>query len=123
MKTRGSRSGNTKSAGRSYSHKQTGEIRRHRGDFMSTETRSALMSRIRGKDTGPERAVAGILLKLGLQPEYHARDLPGRPDLVLRSLRIAIFVDGDFWHGWRFEEWRLNLSERWGTQDRGQPPS
>ena len=80
---------------------------------MSPEKRSALMSRIRGKDTGPERAVGAIVAGLGLVAEFHARDLPGRPDLVLRERRIAIFVDGDFWHGWRFPVWRNKLSEKW----------
>jgi DNA mismatch endonuclease (patch repair protein) len=87
--------------------------RLHRGDIMSPEKRSALMSRIRGKDTGPERAVGKIVAALGLDAEYHARDLPGRPDVVLRDRRIAIFVDGDFWHGWRFSVWRKKLSEKW----------
>jgi len=89
------------------------QIRLHRGDIMSQEKRSALMSRIRGKDTGPERAVSAIVAALGVKAEFHARDLPGRPDLVLRGRRIAIFVDGDFWHGWRFPVWRNKLSEKW----------
>lgn len=80
---------------------------------MSPEKRSALMSRIRGKNTGPERAVGAIVDALGLEAEFHARDLPGRPDMVLRALRVAIFVDGDFWHGWRFPAWRRKLSEKW----------
>jgi DNA mismatch endonuclease (patch repair protein) len=71
------------------------------------------MSRIRGRDTGPERAVANILMSMGLLPEPHPKDVPGRPDFILRRRRIAIFVDGDFWHGWRFPEWRLKLSEKW----------
>lgn len=87
--------------------------RLHRGDIMSPEKRSALMSRIRGKNTGPERAVATIVAALGFNANFHARDLPGRPDLVLRGLRAAIFVDGDFWHGWRFPAWRRKLSEKW----------
>jgi DNA mismatch endonuclease (patch repair protein) len=80
---------------------------------MGPETRSAVMSRIRGKNTGPERVVAGMLRTLGLQPDVHVHDLPGRPDFAFRDLRIAIFVDGDFWHGWRFPAWRLKLSEKW----------
>jgi DNA mismatch endonuclease, patch repair protein len=80
---------------------------------MSSAKRSALMSKIRGKYTGPERAVAAIVAGLGLEAEYHVRDLPGRPDLVLRKRRVAIFVDGDFWHGWRFPIWRKKLSEKW----------
>jgi DNA mismatch endonuclease (patch repair protein) len=87
--------------------------RLHRGDIMSPEKRSALMSRIRGKNTGPERAVGAIVGALGLEAEFHVKDLPGRPDLVLRALRVAIFVDGDFWHGWRFPAWRRKLSEKW----------
>lgn len=88
-------------------------IRTHRGDIMSPATRSAVMARIKGKDTGPERAVARMLLDHGLKPECHVRDLPGRPDFVLRTRNVAIFVDGDFWHGWRFPAWRLKLSEKW----------
>jgi DNA mismatch endonuclease, patch repair protein len=89
------------------------EVRLHRGDIMSVEKRSALMSRIRGKGTKPELVVAGLLATTGLNWEEHAGDLPGRPDFVLRDSRVAIFVDGDFWHGWRFPTWRLKLSEKW----------
>ena len=51
------------------------------------------MSRIRGKDTGPERFMLALLSEAGHSPETHARDLPGRPDFVLRDHRVAIFVD------------------------------
>src|SRR4051794_31402439 len=87
--------------------------RAHRGDFMSPATRSRVMSRIRGKNTGPERIVAELLARAGLIAEPQARDLPGRPDFVLRKHRVVIFVDGDFWHGWRFSTWRHKLSEKW----------
>lgn len=87
-----------------------------RQDVMTVEQRSACMSRIRGKDTQPERFVLGILNEIGLEPESHVRDLPGRPDFVLRDRRIAIFVDGDFWHGWRFSRWRHKLAPFWETK-------
>jgi DNA mismatch endonuclease (patch repair protein) len=80
---------------------------------MSPEKRSALMARIRGKDTGPERAVAEALVARGWEFETHARDLPGRPDILFRTAMVAVFVDGDFWHGWRFPIWRDKLSEAW----------
>jgi len=80
---------------------------------MSPEKRSAVMAKIRGRDTGPERVVAGLLRDAGLTFESHARDLPGRPDFVFRDRRVAVFVDGDFWHGWRFPVWRDKLSEAW----------
>ena len=87
--------------------------RRHKGDIMAPEKRSAVMARIKGRDTGPERIMADTLAKHGLVWESHARDLPGRPDFVFREKKIVIFVDGDFWHGWRFPQWRDKLSEKW----------
>lgn len=87
--------------------------RMHRGDIMSPAKRSALMARIRGRDTGPERAIATLLIEAGLRFECHARDLPGRPDFVFRPERVVVMVDGDFWHGWRFPVWRDKLSPAW----------
>lgn len=87
--------------------------RRHRGDIMSPENRSALMARIKGKDTGPEKALSFALLERGLSWDSHAKDLPGCPDFVFRQVRLAVFVDGDFWHGFRFHLWRDKLSEAW----------
>jgi len=87
--------------------------RRHRGDIMSPEMRSKVMARIKGRDTGPERLVAEAFDMAGWRYETQARDLPGRPDFVFRKERVAIFVDGDFWHGWRFPQWADKLSEVW----------
>lgn len=89
------------------------KARRHRGDIMSVETRSAVMSRIRGRDTGPELLLASELNAVGLEWEGHVRDLPGRPDFVFRQQKVAVFVDGDFWHGYNFAVWRDKLSEAW----------
>ena len=94
-------------------HPLSSRLRRHKGDIMSAEKRSAVMANIKGRDTGPERIVAGLLSGAGLSFENHARDLPGRPDFVFRDRRVAVFVDGDFWHGWRFPVWRDKLSEAW----------
>jgi len=80
---------------------------------MSPEKRSALMSRIKGKNTLPEREVSAALATMGLSWESHAGDLPGRPDFVFRTAKVALFVDGDFWHGWRFPQWQDKLSEKW----------
>ena len=87
--------------------------RQHRGDIMSPETRSRVMARIRGKHTRPERIVGEILTRLGLAPSLQVSALPSTKVIASRSPAIAIFVDGDFWHGWRFPKWRLKLSERW----------
>jgi DNA mismatch endonuclease (patch repair protein) len=56
------------------------------------------MSRIRSKDTGPERTVHSILGSLGVAFETHDQCLPGRPDIVLRKKKMVIFVNGCFWH-------------------------
>lgn len=93
--------------------------RRHRGDFMSPETRSAVMARIRGSGTGPELLLASELRLLGLSWEEHVRDLPGRPDFVFPREQVIAFVDGDFWHGYRFAEWRDKLSEAWEAKIAG----
>lgn len=90
--------------------------RRHRGDIMSPEKRSALMSRIKGKGTLPERLVSEALGRLGLEFECHVGDLPGRPDFVFRTQKISVFIDGDFWHGWRFPVWRDKLTEAWESK-------
>ncbi len=83
---------------------------------MSPEKRSAVMSRIRGKNTGIEEIVSGLFSSQGMVSERHAGDLPGRPDFVFREERVVVFVDGDFWHGWRFPLWRDKLSEKWETK-------
>jgi DNA mismatch endonuclease (patch repair protein) len=86
---------------------------RHRGDIMSPEKRSAVMSRIRGHNTTPELLIFAEMKRRRVNFTTHARDLPGRPDIVFRRLRLAVFIDGDFWHGWRFPLWRHKLSKRW----------
>lgn len=80
---------------------------------MSPEARSAVMSRIRGKDTGPELTIRRELKRRKVYFSTHAKDLPGRPDIVFRRIKLAVFIDGDFWHGWRFPLWQHKLSPKW----------
>src|SRR5262245_45756326 len=65
---------------------------------MTREQRSRCMSHIRGKDTGPELRLRKALWKARLRFRLHY-PLPGRPDIVFVGKKIAIFVDGCFWHG------------------------
>jgi DNA mismatch endonuclease, patch repair protein len=67
-------------------------------DRLSKEQRSALMARIRGRDTKPERYVRSRLFAKGFRFRLHRRDLPGSPDIVLPGRRVAVFVHGCFWH-------------------------
>jgi DNA mismatch endonuclease, patch repair protein len=60
--------------------------------------RSAQMARVRGRDTKPELRVRRTLHAAGLRYRLQAKDLIGKPDLVFRTRRIAVFVHGCFWH-------------------------
>lgn len=62
------------------------------------KARSAQMALIKARDTKPELKVRRAIHAAGLRYRLHAKDLPGRPDLVFRSRRIAVFVHGCFWH-------------------------
>lgn len=67
-------------------------------DVLTKEQRSYNMSRIRGKDTKPEILLRKSLWKKGFRYRTHYK-LPGKPDVVFVARKIAIFVDGCFWHG------------------------
>lgn len=67
-------------------------------DRLSKEHRSWNMSRIRGKDTKPEKLVRSLLHRMGYRFRLHRRDLPGKPDIVLPKYKTVIFVHGCFWH-------------------------
>lgn len=68
-------------------------------DFLSPDERSQMMSRIRSKNTKPEKIVRQFLFAQGLRYRIHDKNLPGSPDLVLPKYHCAIFVHGCFWHG------------------------
>lgn len=68
-------------------------------DVFTREQRSAVMRRVKGKDTTPELKVRRALTGLGVRYRLHRKDLPGKPDIVLAGRRLAIFVHGCFWHG------------------------
>ncbi|MGQ3039171.1 MAG: very short patch repair endonuclease [Brevundimonas sp.] len=68
-------------------------------DVFTREKRSAVMARVKGKDTKPELAVRAILRTAGIGYRLGGQGLPGRPDIVMKGRRIAVFVHGCFWHG------------------------
>jgi DNA mismatch endonuclease, patch repair protein len=68
-------------------------------DVYPPDKRSAVMRRVKGKDTTPEITVRKALTKLGARYRLHRADLPGKPDIVLPGRRLALFVHGCFWHG------------------------
>lgn len=67
-------------------------------DSLSAERRSWNMSRIRGRDTRPERLLRSLLHREGFRFRLHDRSLPGKPDIVMKKHNAVIMVHGCYWH-------------------------
>lgn len=74
-------------------------------EYFTTLQRSKNMSKIKGKNTKAELLLRRALWRLEIRYRLHVKHLPGRPDIVIRRFRLAIFVDGGFWHGYN---WKRN---------------
>jgi len=87
-------------------------------DIISPEQRSALMSRIRGKNTKPEQLVRRGLFSKGFRFRLHDTKLSGKPDLVFPKYRTVLFVNGCFWHGHNCILFRMPSTNRafWETK-------
>jgi DNA mismatch endonuclease, patch repair protein len=70
-----------------------------RTDVYPAEKRSAVMRRVKARNTRPEMTVRRALTGLGARYRLHRNDLPGSPDIVMPGRRLALFVHGCFWHG------------------------
>lgn len=69
------------------------------------------MSRIRAKNTGIEKTVFVFLRKHRIYFQQHYDRIPGKPDIALPSKKIAVFINGDFWHGYKFAAWKNRLPQ------------
>ena len=67
-------------------------------DNITPERRSEIMSLVRSRNTKPEMIVRKLVYGLGYRYRIHAKNLPGKPDLVFKGRKKAIFVHGCFWH-------------------------
>ena len=72
--------------------------------FKTSKERSKLMAKIKSKDTRPELVLRKLLWNAGLRYRKNLKKLPGSPDLVIQKYKVAIFIDGEFWHGYNWEE-------------------
>ena len=72
--------------------------------FVTSKKRSILMSKIRSNNTALELALRKKLWGSGFRFSRKPGVLPGRPDIVLKKQKIAIFIDGEFWHGYKWED-------------------
>lgn len=82
-------------------------------DNLTPAQRSYAMSRVKNRDTAPEVKVRSALHRRGLRFTKHVRSLPGTPDIVFSKTRVAVFIDGDFWHGFQFRRWENKLTPYW----------
>jgi DNA mismatch endonuclease (patch repair protein) len=71
--------------------------------FYTTQKRSYNMSKIKGKDTKPEKQLKRAIWHAGLRYRSNKRNLPGKPDIAFIKYKLVIFVDGSFWHGHDWE--------------------
>ena len=74
------------------------------------EVTHKIMSAIKSKDTKPELLLRKALWKYGIRYRVNYKKLPGKPDIVITKYKIAIFCDGDFWHGHNCKKGKLPSS-------------
>lgn len=77
--------------------------------FYTTKARSRNMSRIRGKNTKPELLFRKALWKKNVRYRIDSRQLPGKPDIAIKKYNLAIFIDGEFWHGYNWDQRRESI--------------
>jgi DNA mismatch endonuclease (patch repair protein) len=86
-------------------------------DTFSKKRRSQVMASIRSKNTSLElmflKRVSHVLYPKGYRYKKHYSKLPGCPDIVFVSKKLAIFIDGDFWHGYKFKIMKKRLPKKY----------
>jgi DNA mismatch endonuclease (patch repair protein) len=87
-------------------------------DNLTPEQRKRAMSRVKQKNTDLEITMRSALHKRGLRFRNNVEDLPGKPDIVFRTAKVAVFIDGDFWHGYQLSKWEDKISEFWRNKIR-----
>ncbi len=82
-------------------------------DIFDPKKRSEIMAKISNKNTKPELQLRHALFSLGLRYRLHAKDVMGKPDILFRSARVAVFVDGNWWHGHDYEAMHSKYPKTW----------
>lgn len=77
--------------------------------FYTTKKRSKMMGKIRGTNTKPEILFRKALWKKNVRFRVNSKNLPGKPDISIKKYRLAIFVDGEFWHGYNWKERKTTI--------------
>lgn len=84
--------------------------------MFTKEKRSVIMSRITSKNTQIELGVFRFLRQNKIYFQKHYSHAPGKPDIAIPRKKIAVLIDGDFWHGWKFKEQKHKLGPYWQTK-------
>lgn len=82
--------------------------------FYTTKKRSRMMSKIRGKNTKTERLFRRALWQNGVRYRINNSSLPGKPDISIKKYKLAIFVDGEYWHGYNWHERKKDIKTNRG---------
>ncbi|MFM7853549.1 MAG: very short patch repair endonuclease [Flammeovirgaceae bacterium] len=82
--------------------------------FFTSAKRSATMSKIQGRNTKPEVILRKALWAKGYRYRIHSKQVPGKPDILIAKHKLAIFVDGEFWHGRNWHEKKEKLKSNRG---------
>ena len=82
--------------------------------FYTTKKRSKIMSKIRGKNTKPELLFRKALWKENVRYRVDNKKLPGKPDVSIQKYKLAIFIDGEFWHGYHWDERKNQVKSNQG---------
>lgn len=82
--------------------------------FYTTKKRSKTMSKIRGKNTKPEMLFRKALWHKGVRYRVNNKKLPGKPDVSIQKYKLAIFIDGGFWHGYNWNEKKETIKSNRG---------
>lgn len=82
--------------------------------FDTTEQRSKIMQKIRSTETTPEIMFRKFLWAQGVRYRKNNKKLPGKPDISISRCKVAIFIDGEFWHGYNWEEKKKKIKANRG---------
>ena len=82
---------------------------KHPKHYDTDEKTSKRMSNVKLKHGDAETALAKALWHAGYRYRLNYKKLPGSPDIAITKYKIAIFIDGEFWHGYKWEEKKTKL--------------
>jgi DNA mismatch endonuclease (patch repair protein) len=82
--------------------------------FHTTNRRSSMMSKIKSKNTKAELLLRKALWAKNIRFRINVKSILGKPDIFIKKYRLAIFVDGGFWHGYKWEQKKAEIKSNVG---------